>query len=136
MSIDEKIQTLWDYAVAHPDGFDRYEIEADIGWTNRDLSYVARHLRNFLADDEINLIATPQGKGEAWRYQLVGNIEDAGPWSRNRLLDTETRLKTMHAVSKSLVQATDGRTADGRKARIMEKALRRLKEDLDDLGGD
>lgn len=133
MRIDEKIQTLWDYAVAHPDGFTRYDVEDDLGWSNVGLSYVARHLRMFFADDEITLTATPQGKGEAWLYQLVGNVEDAAPWSRNRLLDAETRLKTMHAVTQSLVHATDGRTLEGRRARIMEKALRRLNEDLVDL---
>lgn len=135
MTTDEKIQILWDYAVSHPDGFTRYDVEQDLEWSNTDLSYAARHLRNFLADDEINLVATPQGKGQAWLYSLTGNVDDAGPWNRNRLLDTETRLTTMHSVSYSLVHSTDGRTLDGRRARVMEKALRRLKEDLDDLSG-
>lgn len=133
MTIDEKIQILWDYALAHPDGFTRYDIADDLGWTNTDLSHIARHLRMFFADDEITLTATPQGKGAAWLYQLVGNVEDAAPWSRNRLMDAETRLQTMHAVAQSLVNATDGRTMEGRRARIMEKALRRLNEDLIDL---
>lgn len=135
MTTDEKIQILWDYAVAHPDGFTRYDVERDIGWSNHELSHVARHLRRFLGDDEINLVATPQGRYEAWLYSLTGSVEEAGPWNRNRLLDTESRLTTMHAVSQSLVSSTDGRSLEGRRARVMERSLRRLTEDLADLSG-
>lgn len=130
MLMDEKVQILWDYAVAHPDGFTRYDVQNDIGWSNSELSDVARHLRQFFADDVITLTATPQGQHEPWIYQLVGTLEAAGPWSRNRLLDTETRLSTIHAVAKSLVHATDGRQRDGKKARVIERTLRHLQENL------
>lgn len=128
---------LFDYAVAHQT-FTNEEAMAALGINHLGaFNRVARRLRLLLGDDDrINLVCDPQGRSERWLYRLVGSPEDAGPWVANRLRDLQARLETQHAVSQSLVSATDGRTTEGRKARIYAKAFGRLIEDVKDLDGE
>jgi hypothetical protein len=131
--VDELAGRLFDYAVGQPTFTNR---QAMAGLEIKHLAtfnQAARRLRLILGEDDINLVCTPQGEGEPWLYELVGNLENAGPWVRNRLRDLEARIETQHAVSRSLVTATDGRTVEGRKARLFAKTLGRLQEDLAEL---
>lgn len=138
----EKIAALWDFAVSHPDGFTWADIR-DQPWASDRPGFfsVVRGLRQTLGapkgdngqPDTINLVCTPQGPGDLWKYQLVGTYEAARPWNANRLSDIERRLETIAGVSRSLVAATDGRSSDGRKARIIAKTVGRLVEDLEEL---
>lgn len=135
--IDDLVDALFDYAVANPDGFTNQQFMDEHGLTHlTHFNKVANRLRAALADDTITLICDPQGSGERWTYRLVGNVEDGSPWVQNRLRDAESRFSTMAAVVTSLVNATDGRTLDGRRARLMLKSLTRLREDLADLTSD
>jgi hypothetical protein len=132
----EKVTELWQFAVAHPEGFTRDDVASACSWAEQPSHFfaVVRALRITIgAETDINLVCEPQGPNERWRYRLVGTAEAAGPWSRNRLSDTEARLDTIYGVSRSLVAATDGRSTDGRKARLIEKSVRRLREDLGEL---
>jgi hypothetical protein len=130
----EKIGLLFDYAAARPDGFTYQDVERDLGWPKPEFTKVHRKLRLLLGgDDQINLVCDPQGRNEPWRYRLVGNVEGARPWVGNRLRDSESRISTIQAICASLVRATDRRTTDGRRARIMNRGLGRILEDLADL---
>ena len=129
----ERVGDLFDYAVAHPDGFTYVDVENDLGWDRGLFSWVARNLRAEFADDSVNLICEPQGQYEPWLYRLVGTADDARIWSTNRIADLEGRLHTMASVSESVKNATDGRTTEGRKARKINRTLVRLIEDLEDI---
>jgi hypothetical protein len=140
---EERRDVLYDQLVANPDGItveDMIDEHAKtyFGTSWDGLYRMARDaihdLRLFLGEvDSINLICDPQGKGERWLYRLVGTPAEATPWLQNRFDDTESRLFTIESVARSMVTATDGRTKRGRKARVTERALRRLREDLADI---
>jgi len=132
--LDELVGRLFDYAVTQPEGFTNVEaakaLEISVDRFNR----AVHRIRIMLADDDsINLIATREFPQQPWRYQLVGTLAESLWWISNRERDSETRLRTMAAVMKSIVNATDGRTVEGKRARMIYKALSRLVEDLDDL---
>lgn len=130
MKRDDYAGLLFDYAVKTPE-WTVDDATAALGWTHPALNMAIRRLRLTLGEaDDINLVCTPQGKGERWVYSLTGNVEMAKPWVDNRLRDMEARLETMAGVAKSLVAATDGRSAEGRRARLIERAVRHLLEDL------
>ena len=125
---------LFDLLVANPTGVTVDDMMDLYGWTHGEANNAIRDLRQFLGTtDNINLPCDPQGKGERWLYRLVGTLDDVRGWTSNRIGDAETRMRTMQAMMASIVSATSGRTLAGRKARVMDKALRRLVEDLDDL---
>lgn len=134
MRTSEKIGRLFDYAAENKDGFTYQDVERDLDWQRGQFFNTARQLRLMLGnDDTINLVCDPQGQGQPWRYQLVGNVEGARGWISNRLTDTETRIATILAICSTLVRATDGRTGEGKRARIMNKGLSRIIEDLAEL---
>jgi hypothetical protein len=132
----EKASELWDFAVSHPEGFTWADARKAFPWAAERSRFFAtvRVLRTTLgAEDTINLICDPQGPGELWRYRLVGTYNEARPWNAGRLGDMEARLETIAGVSRSLVAATDGRSTEGRKARLISKIVGRLVEDLREL---
>jgi hypothetical protein len=134
MKTAEKMGRLFDYAVDHPEGFTYQDIEKDIGWRRTEFFKVTRQLRALLGnDDQINLVCNVQGQHEPWLYRLVGNFEDSREWNRNRVDDAESRMATIGAVLTSVVKGTDGRSRDGRRARIMELAIRHAKENLAEI---
>lgn len=133
MSTANLVEALFDYAVSKPDGFTNADFMAEFDVDLEAFNRAANKLRSVLADDTINLVCDPAGARAKWIYRLVGSIEDGSPWVQNRLRDAETRFTTISSVVQSLVKATDGRTADGRRARLMEKSLRRLLEDLGEI---
>ena len=131
---DLRREQLFDLLVASPAGVTIEDMMGVYGWTHAQANTTIRELRRYLGDiDSVNLPCEPQGQNERWVYRLVGNLDDVRGWVANRVKDSESRLRTMNAMLSSIVAATSGRTTEGRRARIMEKALRRLVEDLDDL---
>lgn len=134
----QRRDNLFDLAVAAPDGFTVENAMDVLGLTHPQANTAIRDLRRFLGEsgDTINLPADPQSKGDRWLYRLVGSLNEVRGWVMNRVRDTESRLRTMQAMMSSIVAATDGRSIEGRKARVMDKALRRLVEDLDELAAD
>ena len=131
---DRHVLDLSDYALANLDGFTNVDAMDALGWSLPTFNQTLRRLRLYLGHfDDINLTCDPPGDGGKWIYRLVGTLEEMRPWSVNRLHDTETRLRTQEAMMAPIVRATDGRTTDGKVARVTEKALRRLVEDIDEI---
>jgi len=106
-----------------------------LGCDHPQVNEAIRDVRLWLGDfDEVNLICDPQGTGQRWLYRLVGTLDEMRPWAANRVADSASRIRTMASMLASVVSATDGRSIEGRKARVMERSLRRLVEDLDVIG--
>lgn len=132
---DFRRDELFDYAVANPGGVTIEDITSDLAMSRAQANIAIRDVRMFLCEsgDSINLAADPQGQNDPWLYRLVGTVADAQPWASNRVRDTESRIRTQKAVWCTIVAATDGRSTDGRKARVMQRAFNRLIEDLDTI---
>ena len=135
---DELVNALFDFAVAHPEGFTNEQfMEAEDFTDLTTFNQTSRRLRAALSGDSITLVCDPPEEGGGrWTYRLVGQVDDGSPWIQNRLRDAETRVSTMSSVASALVNGTDGRTMDGRRARVIHKALSRLTEDLSDLAAE
>ena len=125
---------LFDLLAAEPDGLTIPEMTEALSVGQTRIQQAIRDLRLFLGEfDSINVINERQGRGEPHRYRLVGTFNESREWVIGRINDTESRLKTLGAVSASLVAATDGRSAEGKRARLISKVVTRLVEDLHDF---
>lgn len=135
----ERAEELFSLLAA--DDMNRDEICADRGWTHGQLRAAVQKLRDILAadGDTINVVCEPDGWRQPWQYRLRagGDILDAeeSRWMTNRLGDTERRITTIGHVLDAAVNATDGRTIEGRKARIYQLHISRAIEEIA-LGGD
>src|SRR5262245_8862462 len=95
------------------DAMDAYD------WSLKNANEAVHDLRTYLgASADGDLVCDPQGKGERWKDRLVGTLDDVRDWARNRVNDGVTRVRTMQSMMASLVTATNGRTVEGRKARV------------------
>lgn len=126
---------LYDFAVSRPDGFTAPEARAKFAWDARTFRDALRTLRLTFADDSINLVCDPQGDSQPWLYRLVGTYDEASGWSANALQHAEARLETIEAVAQSVVGATDGRTTDGKRARLIYKTVHFLRDSLNVMSG-
>jgi hypothetical protein len=126
---------LFDLAVAEPGGVTVDDICIELDITHHQANEAIRDLRRFLGDtDTINFPCEPTGKGERWVYRLVGDLDGMRVWNANRVRDAESRFRTMDGMMTSIVRSYRGqRTVESRKARVMERALQRLVEDLDTI---
>ena len=125
---------LFDLVVASPDGVTVSQMMAEMDLTKKQAGVAIRDLRLFLGEyDGVNLPCVPQKPGEEWVYHLAGTLDDVREWAISRINDTVSRLLTMDAVMSSIVEATDGRSLEGRKARIIERSLARLLEDIETM---
>lgn len=125
---------LFDLAVANPEGITIDDMSDHLGVSHRECKAAIRDLRLFLGDyDDINFPCDPGEYNERWVYRLVGTLDDVTPWVTNRIGDGVSRIRTIQAMSASMVAATDGRTVEGKMSRLMERQLTRLVEDLDSL---
>jgi hypothetical protein len=130
----DRRDALFDLLVSRPAGLTQAEIELLLPCRPDQAKQAIHDLRLFLGEfDDVNLPCSPQPGGGQWIYQLSGNLDDAREWFANRIGDAESRLRVMHAMFASIAKGTDVRTSDGRKARLIERGLRRVVEDLDDL---
>jgi hypothetical protein len=132
----ERMEKLFDLAAFNADGFTIDDAAAALGCSTQQVRTAVSDLRSFLADDSINLVCEPGRHLEQWIYRLVGNFDDARGWTANRIGDAEARLLTLKAVATSVMAGTDGRTLEGKRAKVMVKALGRLVEDLGEIGED
>lgn len=127
---------LFDLLASEPKPMTADDIMASLGWRSRRFEQAVHDVRITLGeDDTINLVATPQPGGGGWRYELTGAPATARPWQANRLVDLDSRIRTMRAVAASLRRALDARTIDGRKAKVLHRTLDYLIDTLDDLDG-
>lgn len=99
-------------------------------------------LRDLLAasGDVISVVAEPQGFHEPWLYGLRAGQQIVSPedsrWAPNRLQDAERRIKTIKHVLEVAINSTDGRTTEGKKARIYHLHINRALEEVQLLGVD
>lgn len=124
---------LFDYLAGpgNPKGVRLREIMDHFKWNRSRATEAIRSLRLILGDgDTINLVADPTEYREQWIYRLVGNYDDARWYIGNRIGDLEARLETQAGIAQSLETATDGRTVEGRKARMIRSTLSHLVEQL------
>lgn len=128
---ERAVNDLFDYATRRPEGFSRDEALDALGISHPDFNKAVNGVRRILAGDDIQLTCDPNGLREQWTYRLVGTAEKGGPWVDNRLRDSRARFMTLRDFTQSLVNATDGRTKDGRQAREMHMAAKHLLERLD-----
>jgi hypothetical protein len=126
---------LFDLAVANPDGVTVDEICYELDITHHQANEAIRDLRHFLGDtDTINFPCDPAGRGERWVYKLVGDLDGTRVWNANRVRDAESRFRTMDSMMESIVRSYKGqRSTESRKARVMERGLKRMVEDLDTI---
>ena len=127
---DDNAGLLFDYAVVHPQGFTNEQAMLDLDWPLGTFKRAARRLRLTLAGDSINLVCDSKGQRERWLYRLVGDFASARGWSANRLRDLEARLETVQAVALAIVNGTDGRSVEGRKAKLVAAVVGALREQL------
>jgi hypothetical protein len=124
---------MFDLFMRHPSGVTIHdianEVDVNLGVARR----LVHKFRLEYGSEDINLVAEPSSYLDPWLYRLVGTLDAAEPWVKNRLDDAATRIDTMAVVLGSIVRATPGNTRNGRRARIMERAMRRAQEDLADL---
>lgn len=134
-SRDVQLTALFDLLVrSSPQGVTILDIMDDLGVGKRVADALVHDLRMLMeSDPDVNLVSEPQDGDTRWSYSLVGTVDGASFWVGNRLGDAETRLRTLIAVMAPIVASTDGRTLDGRRARIMHRAATRALEDLADL---
>lgn len=126
---------LADWVANHPDGFIMRgaTLKAIGARTPSEAGAAVRILRGHLATVGAgwNLVCEPAGKGNPWVYRLANTLAGgADPWIRNRLGDQVTRTRSSLHVLASIIDATDGRSADGRTARILHRHYERALQDL------
>jgi hypothetical protein len=122
---------LFDYLAGNPNGIRLAGMMSHFKWNRAKATEAIRSLRLILGDgDSINLVADPTEHMGQWLYRLVGNYEDARWYVNNRIGDLEARLDTQVGIAQSLETATDGRTVEGRKARMIRSTLSHLVEQL------
>lgn len=132
MSRETRRIDLLTYAIANPGGITVDDIMAEFHWDHGTANKAIHDLRLWLGDfDTINFPCDPQGPRQRWLYRLVGTLDGVRGWVANRILDAESRIRTIHAMVASIVSATDGRSKAGKKVRTMEVALRHLIENLE-----
>jgi hypothetical protein len=136
VKVEDRILRMFDQLVANPDGVTIAELTAEQGTSTVMTRGVVRRLREACGQtDTINLVCEPDAADPngQWLYRLVGKLDDARWWLSNRIGDAESRIRTVQGVTASLARAADGRTAEGKRVRLMDRALTRLVEDLDEL---
>src|SRR5262245_17849949 len=133
-----RAEELYDMLADAPDGMLSSEIEATAGWTLNERLKAAQTLRDWLAmeDDTITLTCDPDPYIPLgpWRYRLIGGNGVIDPeqsrWMINRLGDMERRLATIKHVIDVAAKTLDGRSIEGRKARIYRMHIGRAEEEI------
>lgn len=106
------------------------------GWTRGQIIKAVQVLRDILAanGDVISVVSDPQGSREPWLYGLRAGIQitsaEESQWITNRFGDAERRLTTIKHVLEVAVQSLDGRSTEGKKARIYHMHLKRAEEEI------
>jgi hypothetical protein len=116
------------------------EIMDKTGWVRSQLFKAVQTLRDILAanGDVISVTAEPQGLRETWLYSLRAGKQIVDPeksrWVINRLQDAERRVETIAHVLEVAVNSLDGRTSEGKKARVYHLHIKRAQEEVALLG--
>lgn len=130
---DDRQDALVRFLAATSSGATLPEITAHLACSPAQARTSIHDARMYLGGaDDVNIVCDMDVNSD-WRYHLVGSLKEAGWWIQNRLDDAETRARTMESVAASIVRNTAPGSTQGRKARVVERSLRRMREDLDDI---
>ncbi len=117
-----------------PAGMTINEMCRTLNWNPATTRRAIRALRLVLGDaDTINVVCEPTEHRQQWAYRLVGHLNEAQWYTSNRIDDLEARVVTQSAIARSIEAGTDGRTNDGKRARILARGLTRILEDIEEL---
>jgi hypothetical protein len=134
MRKEERVERLFDFAAAHEKGWTVHDAARGLRWTKEEVYHAIQALRDVFGEaKDVNLVCEPTGQRQAWLYRLTGKLEDVRWWGHNRTGDAMRRIRTILAVHRSVVAATNGRTLEGKMARVVVRHLQRLVEDATDL---
>lgn len=117
-------------------GLTSHQIIDKMSWSYSQFMSAVQKLRDILAanGDIISVVAEPQAAREPWLYSLqAGKVildTEKSQWLPNRLQDTERRIKTIQHVLEVAVNSLDGRTTEGKKARIYHLHIKRAQEEV------
>ena len=147
MTIEKKAERglrLLELLADAPEGLNRIDTGIEEGWSDCMFNEAVQWLRDDLATNgySYSVVCDPDPADHLgpWIYKLMDGdqIIDAQntQWVVNRVHDAERRLFTMRGVVATAVKATDGRTNEGKRARIIDKHITRAIEDLAELNGD
>ena len=138
------VLALLDYAEDNPDGFRSVEACDALDWyrydRDRDTWFLhlqrfyrtVRGVRQLLADQNYNLISLPDGtKGHIFWLASADSEDDREAnrvSTRSRVLDFQSRLRSIRAVNESLSVGLDFTTPEGRK---VQRILKMIGSNLD-----
>jgi hypothetical protein len=109
------------------------EIRDDIlGVPNRVARVAIAHHRLNVSDHGKALILQHLGSSQSPLYVVTGDPVAIRRYAAFRIHDAEARLETTHGCVRGAVRITDGRSSEGRRARLIEKHTGRLLEDISD----
>ena len=131
---DEHRDAVFTCLTDHPTGITLAGIVAELDMPRPTARTAIRDLRKMFKDDEFTVIVDIIDG--TYFYRFAGALEQAKAHVARRILDTETRVETQVWQMQALVNGTDARTINGKKARKILKALSRLQEDLQELGAE
>lgn len=133
-AVDKRAEELYD--ILSNGDQTSHQITDKMVWSHWQLMSAVQNLRDILAanGDVISVTAEPQGHREPWLYGLRAGKAiidtETSQWLPNRLQDTERRIKTIRHVLEAAVNSLDGRTTDGKKARIYHLHITRAQEEV------
>lgn len=107
------------------------DVEEALGCDWRTAHETIHHHRMYLSSATCALVH--QVYGRTHLYKLSTDTAEIGEWVVRKARDSDTRLRTMMAQADVSVRMTDGRSNDGKRARLRRKFLGRLIEDMDEL---
>jgi hypothetical protein len=113
-----------------PDGLNSEQLCKLIGAGRDRVRKSIRRLRQDLSGDTYTVIVEPNGTHQPWIYKVTSTPEDAREWQARRVGDLEARIETDRNVALSLVNATDGRSTEGKRVRLIALDLQHLIEKL------
>lgn len=135
-AIERDVERLVELALRNLDhGFTYIDVEREIGWQRPYFFKIARQFRLTYGSADMNLVCERPG-GRADRphvYRLTGDVVQIQAYGASRIPDLVARVDTLQQVAASAVNATDGRSREGRIARRVARHMTRLQEDLVDL---
>lgn len=119
-----------------------HQLLARLGCHRTEFTKAIQTLRDILAasGDVISVVAEPHGPDQPWLYGLragkqIINAEDSR-WIPNQFQHAERRIKTIVHVLDVASNSLDGRTLDGKKARIYRLHMNRALEEVQMLADD
>lgn len=123
---------LFDALADHPDGFTIHEISALLEIPRQTANMVIRTLRLTLGQGD-SITVPYRVDGRQRRYFLASQVEALVERNNIRQTTYASNMETEIAMWQAVKAQTNGRTVEGRKARLYLKYWTRLSEDINEL---